>query len=143
MLISGKCHCGNVSFSLTWQPDPTEILANVCSCSFCTKHGAVWTTCPSGSLKVTVKEPTLVSKYAFDTKTAHFHLCARCGVVPVVTSEIEGRLYAVVGVNALEGVEPSLIRRVARNFDGESMEDRLARRKRHWIADVEYVESCS
>lgn len=143
MLISGKCHCGNISFSLTWQPDPTEILANVCSCSFCTKHGAVWTTCPSGSLKVTVKETTLVSKYAFETKTAHFHICSRCGVVPVVTSEIEGRLYAVVSVNALEGVEPSLIRRVPRNFGGESTEDRLERRQRHWIADVEYVESGS
>jgi len=22
LLIHGKCHCGNISFSLTWEPDP-------------------------------------------------------------------------------------------------------------------------
>jgi len=29
MLISGSCHCGNVSFTLDWQPDPTEIPARI------------------------------------------------------------------------------------------------------------------
>jgi len=24
MLIRGKCHCGNIAFSLTWDPDPRE-----------------------------------------------------------------------------------------------------------------------
>ena len=141
MLISGRCHCGNISFTLTWQPDPTEIPARACTCSFCTKHGGVWTSCPSGSLKVSVKEPALVSSYAFGTRTAQFRICSRCGVVPVVTSRIEGRLYAVVSVNALEGVEPSLLRPAPASFEGESEEVRLARRKRHWIADVEYLES--
>ena len=139
MLTYGRCHCGNIEFALAWSPEPTEIPANACTCSFCTKHGAVWTTCPSGALKVNVKDPSLVSRYAFATKTAQFHVCTRCGGVPLVSSEIDGRLYAVVSVNALEGVDPSLVRRVSRNFDGESEEARLARRQRHWIADVEIV----
>lgn len=141
MLISGSCHCGNISLTLTWEPDPTEIPARACMCSFCTKHGGVWTSCPTGSLKVDVKEPALVSKYAFETKTAQFHVCSRCGVVPVVTSRIEGRLYAVVSINALEGVDSSLLRHASASFEGESEETRLARRKRNWIANVEYVES--
>ena len=140
MLIAGKCHCGNICFYLTWAPEPTEIPARACTCSFCTKHGGVWTSCPTGSLKITVKESSLVSKYAFGTKTARFHICARCGIVPVVTCEIEGRLYAVVSVNAFEGVEPSLLRRASASFDGEGQYDRLARRKRNWIANVEYTE---
>jgi hypothetical protein len=61
--------------------------------------------------------------------------------VPVVTSRIGGRLYAVVSVNAFEGVEPSLFRRMPATFEGESEEARLARRTRNWIAKVEYVES--
>ena len=141
MLISGSCHCGNISFTVIWEPDPPEIPARACMCSFCTKHGGVWTSCPSGALEVSIREPTLVSKYAFGTKTAQFHICTRCGVVPVVTSRIEGRLYAVVSVNALDGVESSLLRHESASFDGESEEDRLARRKRNWIADVAYVES--
>jgi hypothetical protein len=59
----------------------------------------------------------------------------------VVTSRIGGRLYAVVSVNAFEGVDPALLQRAsATTFDGESEEVRLARRKRNWIANVEYEE---
>ncbi|OGA78394.1 MAG: hypothetical protein A3G81_05050 [Betaproteobacteria bacterium RIFCSPLOWO2_12_FULL_65_14] len=111
MLIHGKCHCGNISFSLAWEPDPAEIPARACSCSFCTKHGGVWTSNPSGRLQLAVKDRALVSKYSFGTKTADFPICARCGVVPVVTSLIDGRLYAAVSVNAFEGVDPALLRR--------------------------------
>jgi hypothetical protein len=143
MLISGACHCGNISFTLDWSPDPTEIPARACTCSFCVKHGGVWTASATGSLKVRLRDAARVSRYAFGTKTAHFHVCADCGVVPVVTSLIENRLYAVVSVNALEGIAPSLLRHATASFDGEGMDDRLARRKRNWIGNVEYVEDAS
>ena len=112
MLIPGRCHCGNISFSLNWEPEPAEIPARACTCSFCTKHGGVWTSCSSGSLRATVKDAALVSKYAFGTETAQFHICAKCGVVPVVTCEIDA---------------------------AEDKDGRLARRERNWIGNVEYV----
>ncbi|HET7766500.1 MAG TPA: hypothetical protein VFK92_15560 [Burkholderiales bacterium] len=140
MLIHGKCHCGNISFSLAWEPDPAEIPARACSCSFCTKHGGVWTSNPKGALEVAVEDPALVSKYAHGTRTAEFHVCSRCGIVPVVTSRIDGHLYAVVNVNAFEDVDPSLLRRTPADFAGEGTDPRLARRKRNWIADVRFLE---
>ena len=139
MLINGSCHCGNISFTLDWKPEPSEIPARACDCTFCSKHGGVWTSCAAGSLKVRVREPSRVARYAFGTKTAEFHVCGACGVVPVVTSRIEGRLYAVVSVNAFENVAPSLVRRAPATFDGEDEAGRLARRQRNWIADVEFV----
>ncbi|HVY06533.1 MAG TPA: hypothetical protein VHB46_11205 [Burkholderiales bacterium] len=138
MKIVGRCHCGNISFALDWKPEPREIPARACTCSFCVKHGGVWTSCPTGSLRVKVLDASLVSTYAFGTKTADFHICRNCGAVPVVTSLLDGRLYAVVSVNAFEGVDASLLRHAAATFDGESEEVRLARRKRHWIADVAF-----
>jgi hypothetical protein len=140
MLIRGKCHCGNITFSLAWEPDPAEIPARACDCSFCAKHGGVWTSNPKGKLEVLVKNPSLVSKYAFGTQTAEFHVCARCGIVPVVTSRIDGRLYAVVNVNAFEGTDQSLLRRAPASFDGEGEGARLERRKRNWIGDVRFIE---
>lgn len=140
MLINGRCHCGNISFALDWTPEPSEIPARQCTCSFCVKHGGVWTSCPTGSLELRVREPAHVSRYEFGTKTALFHVCVRCGVVPVVTSEIGGRVYAVVSVNAFEGVDASLLRRGSASFDGEGQDDRLARRARNWIADVKFIE---
>jgi hypothetical protein len=141
MLIHGRCHCGNISFSLSWERNPAEIPARACTCSFCTKHGGVWTSNPRGALEVMVKDRSLVSKYAFGTRTAEFHVCARCGIVPVVTSLIDDHLYAVVSVNAFDGIDQSLVRRAPASFDGEGTGARLARRKRNWIADVKYVES--
>jgi hypothetical protein len=138
MLISGRCHCGNISFALNWQPEPSEIPARACTCSFCTKHGGVWTSCPTGSLTVMVRDRSHLSNYAFGTKTAEFHVCTKCGVVPVVTSRIDGHLYAVVNVNAFEHVESSLLRRASATFDAENEEARLSRRKRNWTANVRF-----
>jgi hypothetical protein len=96
VIIHGACHCGNIRFSLTWDPDPVKI-----------------------------EDPGRVS-------------CSRCGIVPVVTCRIDGHLYAVVSVNAFEGVAESLLRRGPASFEGEDTEARLARRKRNWIADVTF-----
>ena len=139
MQVTGSCHCGNISFSLDWQPDPEEIPARACGCSFCVKHGGVWTSCPGGHLRVRVRDGACVSRYAFGTKTAEFHVCTSCGVVPVVTSRIEGRVYAVVSVNAFDNVDASRLKRTPASFDGESEGDRLTRRQRNWIGQVEFT----
>jgi len=139
MNIDGSCHCGNISFRLDWAPEPKEIPARACTCSFCRKHGGVWTSNPQGTLDVEVKDPSLVSHYAFGTKTARFHICSRCGAVPVVTSEIEGHTYAVVSVNAFDNVDPALLKHASATFDGETEADRLARRVRNWIPRVNFV----
>ena len=136
MVINGKCHCGNIAFELDWAGEPPEIPARACGCTFCTKHGGVWTSNPLGRLSVTVRDPALVSRYSFGTRTADFHVCARCGAVPVVSCEIEGRTYAVVNVNTFENIDPARIRRSPASFDDEDVASRLARRARYWIADV-------
>jgi hypothetical protein len=119
MLIKGSCHCGNISFQLCWLPEPTEIPARACTCAFCTKHGGVWTSCPTGELAVAVQDRARRSRYTFGTKTADFHVCASCGAVPLVTSQIDGTTYAVVNVNTFEGVDGSLLKRAAASFEGE------------------------
>ena len=141
MLLSGKCHCGNIGLELEWEGAPPRIPARACGCSFCVKHGGVWTSNPKARLAVGIREPSLVAKYAFGTRTATFHLCVRCGVVAFVTSEIDGRVYAVVNVNTLENVEPAWLDRAAASFEAEDLASRLARRKRNWIAEVRIAES--
>jgi hypothetical protein len=136
MPIAGKCHCGNISFSLDWPGSAASISARACGCTFCVKHGIVWTSRPGATLNARIRDRAAVSEYAFGTNTATFHVCSRCGAVPFVSSEIGERLYAVVNVNTFEGVNPSIIRREEANFGGEAVEERLSRRKRNWIDDV-------
>ena len=90
MLITGKCHCGNITFELEWEGDQDHIPARVCGCSFCVKHGGVWTANPESKVMVAIRDASLVSQYAFGTRTATFHVCTRCGIVPLVTSVIAG-----------------------------------------------------
>ena len=141
MLIKGKCHCENIAFELDWEGNPPEIPARACDCSFCVAHGGVWTSNPRSALVVTVRDPALVSTYAFGTRTATFHVCSRCGTVPLVTSEIANHVYGVVNVNVLTNVEQSWLRRVTSRFDGESIESRLTRRQQHWIASVQFADA--
>lgn len=86
------------------------------------------------------KRRAVDSKYEFATRTATFHVCGVCGVVPIVTSEIAGHLYAVVNINIFENVDSSLLSRQSANFEGEEQESRLARRQKNWIADVRIDE---
>ena len=136
MLIQGSCHCRNITFCLDWQPDPLEIPARACTCSFCRKHGGVWTSCPTGSLSIRVADPSRVSRYTFGTRTADFHICTVCGAAPVVTSQISGKTYAVVNVNTFEGVDSALFSRAPADFGDEDEATRLSRRVRGWIPRV-------
>ncbi len=136
MKIDGKCHCGNITYVLHWPGEGTSIPVRACSCTFCTKHGGTYTSHREARLAAAVHDAALVSRYKFGTETAEFHLCARCGVVPFVTSTIEGNLYAVVNVNSFEGIDPSCFSRAVTDFDGETTESRLDRRKRNWIPSV-------
>ena len=69
-----------------------------------------------------------------------FYICRQCGIVPLATSELAGRRYAAVSVNALNDVPQSMLSRTPASFDGEDAESRLARRARNWIPKVEFVE---
>ncbi len=136
MLINGSCHCGNITFDLDWRGAPNEIPARACSCTFCSKHGGVWTANANSQLTATIRDTTSLSKYTFGTKTAAFHICTTCGVVPLVTSEIAGGLYAVVNINTFNNVDPNHLRHASADFQGETAPARLARRQQGWIGQV-------
>jgi hypothetical protein len=77
MLIDGKCHCANIAFKLEWEGDPPEIPARACNCSFCVKHGGVWTSNPKARLAVAIRDASLVSKYVFASRTRPHFMSAR------------------------------------------------------------------
>jgi hypothetical protein len=135
-LIHGSCHCGNVRFTLDWpNPQPT-IPSRRCGCDFCTKHGAAWTSNPQGYFTLQIADEAKVTPYRFGTGTADFHVCSTCGVAPIVTCAIEGRRYAVVNVNTFTDVARSELTEASTDFEGETTENRLARRQRNWTPEA-------
>ena len=134
--IDGGCHCGNIRFAFSRPAWGDTIQARACGCSFCQKHGGLHTSHPQGRLDIRIADDALVQRYRFGTKTAEFYVCKSCGVEPLVTSEIDGTIYAAVSARAFEGIDPAIIEIATADFDGEGTGDRLARRKQNWIGRV-------
>src|SRR3978361_1162796 len=96
----GACPCGNLEVRLESDKTPAELGVRRDTCSFCTKHHAVYTSDPGGEVHLTCREVSLVERYRFGTRTAEFLLCKACGVfVAAVMSE---PAVAVVNVNVLD-----------------------------------------
>jgi len=49
---------------------------------------------------------------------------------------MEGTRYAVVNAITFEGVESSQFAQTATDFEGETTEERLARRRRNWTPEA-------
>lgn len=134
--IEGRCHCGNIAITLAWPESGTTIPARACGCDFCRKHSAVWTSRSDAPFSLSVKDTGKAMAYRFGTGTADFHICKTCGVTPIATCEMEGRRYAVVNVNVFEKISRNDLSESPTDFEGETIDDRLARRKRNWSPEA-------
>ena len=128
--LHGSCHCGRVSVELRTQ-SPTLPVARACGCSFCTKHGAAWTSDPQGELVLSHGAPDDIRRYRFGLGITDFIICAHCGVPCVAVGMVDDRLLGVVNINTMDRLSDFAPANPA-SFDGEETEDRLARRRKGW-----------
>jgi len=134
--IHASCHCGNIRIEFDRPASGSTIPVRACSCGLCRKHRAAWTSHPDGRFYLWIAEESRTTQYRFGTKTADFHVCLTCGAIPIVTCMIEGVRYAVINVNTFDDVDRSELVETATNFDGETTENRLARRRRNWTPEA-------
>ncbi len=132
MKFEGRCHCGNLGVTFDTARPPGEIPLRQCGCTFCRRHGATWTTDPAGSLEVRIQDADLLSRYRFGLGTSEFLVCRRCGVAVAAVCEIDGTTYAALDCNALEDRAAFTQRPVPVDYDQETADDRVARRRRAW-----------
>ena len=128
--LHGSCHCGRVSVELRTQ-SPTPPAARACGCSFCTKHGAAWTSDPQGELVLSHRAADDIRRYRFGLGITDFTICAHCGVPCVAVGMVDERLLGVVNINTMDRLSDFTPASPA-SFDGEETDDRLARRRKGW-----------
>jgi hypothetical protein len=144
----GACHCRNIELRLESDKTPAELGVRADGCSFCVKHQAVYTADPGGELHLAWREPDLVERYRFGSKTADFLLCKACGVF--MAAVMPDPPVAVVNVNALDACAIFLVNSIApispiarADLEGESVEQRVARRRARWTPVVSWsVTTC-
>jgi hypothetical protein len=74
---------------------------------------------------------TAVLRYRFDTETADFLMCGRCGVYMGAQMEEAGRYYAIANLRTLEG-EGELGMLQPMDYSHESVRERRTRRASRW-----------
>ena len=134
--LQASCHCGNIRVAIDWPDLGPTIPVRACGCEFCTKHRAAWTSHPDGRFRLQVADSSRVALYRLGTKTADFHVCSACGVAPIVTCVMDGTRYAVVNANTFDNVETAKLMQMSTDFEGETTEGRLARRRRNWTPEA-------
>lgn len=128
----GRCHCGAIGFEYRTDKPVGEWPVRACQCSFCLKHGGIYTSDPAGSLRFTHRDPSTVSRYRFGQKTADFLFCSRCGGYLGAMTEEGGRALFVLNLRAFDPPAEGLPAAQAMSYDGETKGDRDTRRAERW-----------
>ncbi|MEP5766605.1 MAG: hypothetical protein ABJ308_18550 [Halieaceae bacterium] len=132
----GACACGAVQFTFSSSDDLEALVPRACQCEFCLPGAVSYLSDPAGRLEVRVKDRRYLYAHVFGTGTADFMHCAACNHLVFVRSEIDGQLYGLAVVQALDAWPLSLATQ-AMNYDGESLQERVQRRADNWIQQVE------
>ena len=134
--LRGSCYCGNIRFVFATDKSDDELPRRECQCGFCVLHGRIATSDRDGELRIAIEAPENVSKFRFGHRTADFYVCRECGMIPVVTSEIDGATRGIADVRMIEGFAWSRSETSRHDFEGEEVNDRLDRRKGYWTGTV-------
>jgi hypothetical protein len=128
---AGSCHCGATRTTLAASKPAAELQVRACQCSFCTRHGAMTVSDPAGRIVFEIERAALV-EYRFATRTGTSLICGRCGMYAGVILQDGGQLWSVINVRGL--AVPEFADRTAEPvvYEGETPEQRIARRKRQW-----------
>ena len=133
--INGSCACGNMKLRLSLTKPASDYTARKCGCSFCAPRNGAHVSDPDGSVEITVADESLWNKHRFGTSTCDFMICKGCDGYLGAIGETPAGLRAVISIWCLE--TPDLFTKfAASDFEGETVESRLARRGRNWTPAV-------
>jgi hypothetical protein len=110
MTVKGSCHCGATQFTVAKRP----VEVSRCTCSFCSKRGALWAYYENESDFTLTTARDRVSTYQWGSYTIEHHHCAICGCStwsrsPVwdlaTKTAVPGKFKAQVNAWLLDGFE--------------------------------------
>lgn len=97
--FQGSCHCGRISFEVRGEISR----AMRCTCSICSKVGALWHGTTDDGLRVLRGEEELTT-YQFNTMTAKHYFCRHCGVHPFSRPRLDPTKW-VANVRCIAGID--------------------------------------
>jgi hypothetical protein len=132
---SGRCHCGALGYRYETALAPETWSIRACQCRFCRIHSALSTSDPDGALEFVADDPACLTRYRFALRITDFFVCNHCGVyLGATTTTSERGLIGVVNVRPLDAIAKRLRDPIAASYDGETADERSARRNKRWTS---------
>ena len=135
----GGCHCGNLRLTLRLSQPPHETRLRACGCSFCRANQTRTTSDPNGAVDIWAKDWSQVERYRFGTATADFLICKRCGIYIGAAAETAAGWRSVTNLNSLDDRALFTNRPTPTDHDGETQENRIARRAVNWTPTTIHI----
>ena len=127
MIYSGACHCGAVRAAYETNA-PIRLRAD--GCSFCRTRGVKSASDPEGKLALTSTQKLI--RYRFGHKSADFLICPICGTYVGTMMDSPRGPIGVINVAGLNIEEFRNLPVTLTSLEGESPEERIARRISRW-----------
>jgi len=136
----GSCHCGAIKVTLVTATPASALQVRACQCSFCTRHGGMTVSDPAGRATFDIKRRDL-KRYQFATRSGTTLLCAVCGAYAGVIMEADGKIWSAINTRGLAIREFKDRAAESMVYDGETPEQRVARRKQRWTpTQLNFIE---
>jgi hypothetical protein len=132
MKYKGGCHCGNLRIEFETSLNPAEIELRACQCTFCRKHASLAVTDPAGHLAICAAHGKNFGRYTFGLRTAEYLICKTCGVYVAAVTIGESEPRGIAIINCLDERRQFTSAPIAVDYDAESRDQRLERRRRRW-----------
>lgn len=129
----GRCECKNIE--IEWSGIRSEYSPRRRQCSYCISKDASYVSEPDTEIKITVKDKNKIRIVIHGTETADFHECIICNKLAFVTSNIDENVYGIINCDCI--IDKNLLGAPQDfSYEGESLEERLKRRKKNWCNSV-------
>lgn len=120
----GSCHCGAVRYEI--EADLSRVTR--CTCSICTKKGALLVRVEPENLRITAGRDKLRA-YQFNKKIAKHHYCGECGIHTFGNPRTAPEKF-IVNVNTLDEYDIHAATPDINVFDGRNWEQAFAASQR-------------
>jgi hypothetical protein len=127
MIYHGACHCGAVRAEYETNA-PVRLRQD--GCGFCSSRGVKSASDPEGRLALTATKR--LTRYRFGHKTADFLICPECGTYVATYMESSRGPIGVINVVGLNITELRNLPATLTSLEGETTEERIARRVSRW-----------
>jgi hypothetical protein len=133
--LHGACHCGSIRVMMECSTAPEKLQLRACQCGFCRRHGGLLFSDPEGQLHIEATGGS-VHRYRFGQAQSDYLFCNGCGAYIGAVAETDVGTLGIVNVRGVDMHEFEGREGERMNFEGETIEQRNARRKAKWTPAV-------